>query len=117
MDPIIFISLYPRHLNARHLSWHGASNWCRQPQSVMKTTRNILTALIAAVVPGAALLAFSNRVSADLAFASITVMGLFAFAIYDFTRNTASLKVRATVIRPPLRSINSPLSASVRKAA
>jgi hypothetical protein len=83
----------------------------------MKTIRNVLSLLIAAVVPGVALLAFSNRVSADLAFASITVIGLFAFAIYDFTRNTASLTLRASVIRPPLRAATPPASAFTRRAA
>ena len=83
----------------------------------MKTARNILTALIAAVVPGVALLAFSNRVSADLAFATITVISLFAFAIYDFSRNTASLTVRAAVIRPPLRTADRPDTTIVRRAA
>ena len=83
----------------------------------MKTTRNVLSALIAAVVPGVALLAFSNRVSADLAFAGLTVISLFAFAVYDFSRNTASLKMHAPVLRPPLRAADRPVSAVVRKAA
>ncbi|MES1168855.1 MAG: hypothetical protein ABUL61_06760 [Oleiharenicola lentus] len=83
----------------------------------MKTTRNILTALIAAGAPGVALLALTDRVPSDVALAAITVIGLFAFAIYDFSRNTASLTVRATVIRPPLRAADRPGSIIVRKAA
>jgi hypothetical protein len=83
----------------------------------MKTTRNILTSIIAAVVPGVALLAFSNRVSADLAFASITAISIVAFAIYDFSRNTASLTVRTAVIRPPLRAAPAPATRALRKAA
>jgi len=83
----------------------------------MKTTRNILTALIAAGIPGVALLAATNLVSADLALASITAVGLVAFAIYDFSRNTASLTVRAAVIRPPLHAADRPAAVSLRKAA
>jgi hypothetical protein len=83
----------------------------------MKTTRNILSALIAAGTPGVALLALTDRVPADLALASITAVGLVAFAIYDFSRNTASLTVRATVIRPPLHAADRPGSVTIRKAA
>ena len=83
----------------------------------MKTTRNILTALIAAGIPGVALLAVTDLVSADLALASITAVGLVAFAIYDFSRNTASLTLRAAVIRPPLHVADRPDSVIVRKAA
>jgi hypothetical protein len=83
----------------------------------MKTTRNILTALIAAGIPGVALLAVTNLVSADLALASITAVGLVAFAIYDFSRNTASLTLRAAVIRPPLHAADRPDSVIVRKVA
>ncbi len=83
----------------------------------MKTTRNILTALIAAGAPGVALLTLNGRVPADLALAGLTVIGLFAFAIYDFSRKTASLQVPATVIRPPLSSATAPHIATIRKAA
>jgi hypothetical protein len=83
----------------------------------MKTTRNILTALIAAGAPGVALLALSGRVPFDLALAGLTVIGIFAFAIYDFSRDTASLKVRAPMLRPPLRTIERPATISVRQAA
>ena len=83
----------------------------------MKTTRNILTALIVAGAPGVALLGLTDRVPADVALAAITVIGLFAFAIYDFSRNTASLKMRAAVIRPPLHSSDRPVAGNLRKAA
>ena len=83
----------------------------------MKTTRNILTALIAAGTPGVALLALTDRVPADLGLASFTAVGLVAFAIYDFSRKTASLTVRAAVIRPPLHAADRPCAASIRKAA
>jgi hypothetical protein len=88
-----------------------------QLQSAMKTTRNILTALIAAGAPGVTLLALSDLVPADLALAGITALGLVAFAIYDFSRDTASLRVPAKVIRPPLRAADRPDSATLRKAA
>ena len=83
----------------------------------MKTTRNILTVFIAAGAPGVALLALSDLVPADLALGGITALGLVAFAIYDFSRNPASLRVRAEVIRPPLRAADRPVSVNVRKAA
>ena len=83
----------------------------------MKTIRNVLSVLIAAGIPGVALLSLTDRVPSDVALAAITVIGLFAFAIYDLSRNTASLKVRAAVIRPPLRAADRPGSASLRKAA
>jgi hypothetical protein len=83
----------------------------------MKTTRNILTALIAAGTPGVAVLTLTNLVPADLALAGLTAVGLFAFAIYDFSRNTASLRVRAAVLRPPLHVADRPGSATFRKAA
>lgn len=83
----------------------------------MKTSRNILSALIAAGAPGVALLALSNRIPADLALAALTAIGLVAFAIFDYSRNTASLKARAAVIRPPLRAVASPVTTIDHHAA
>jgi hypothetical protein len=83
----------------------------------MKTTNNILSALIAAGAPGVALLALRNRIPADLALAVLTAIGLVAFAIFDYTRPVHSLKVRAEVVRPTVPACHPPCPAPVRHAA
>ncbi|HWA24681.1 MAG TPA: hypothetical protein VG734_03325 [Lacunisphaera sp.] len=83
----------------------------------MKTTQNILTALIAAGTPGAAVLAVYNQLPADLILGGLTALGLVAFAIYDFSRTTASLKVSTAVIRPRFTTVASHAPVVVRKAA
>jgi hypothetical protein len=83
----------------------------------MKTTNNILSALIAAGAPGVALLALSNRIPADLALAVLTAIGLVAFAIFDYTRPVHSLKEPAKVIRPTVAACRTPCPVSVRHAA
>lgn len=84
----------------------------------MKTTRNILTALIAAGLPGAALLVLTDSLPSDLVLGGLTAVALFAFAIYDFSRNTASLKVRsAAILRPPFGVADRSTPIAVRKAA
>jgi hypothetical protein len=83
----------------------------------MKISRNILSALIAAGAPGVALLALSNRVPADLALAALTAIGLVAFAIFDYSRNTASLNVRAAVVRPTVPAVTSQNTPIIRRAA
>jgi len=77
----------------------------------MKTTRNILSIVIAAGAPGVALLAVSNLIPADIALAVIAVGGLLAFAALDYMRTTKSLRTPARILRPVL-----PLSASVAPA-
>ena len=83
----------------------------------MKTTNNILSALIAAGAPGVALLALSNRIPADLALAVLTAIGLVAFAIFDYTRPMRALKVPGQVLRPAVPACNQPCPAPVRHAA
>jgi len=83
----------------------------------MKTTNNILSALIAAGAPGVALLALSHRIPADLALAVLTAVGLVAFAIFDYSRPTQGLKVRAEVVRPEAPACRPPCPAPVRHAA
>lgn len=83
----------------------------------MKTTRNILAALIAAGTPGVAVLTLTDRIPADLVLAGLTALGLFAFAIDDFSRHPASLRVRAAIIRPPVRAAGLPVSDTLRTAA
>ena len=68
----------------------------------MKTTRNILSVLIAAGAPSVALLAFSNRIPTDVALAAVTVASLAAFALVDYSRPMKSLRPLAPVLRPTL---------------
>jgi hypothetical protein len=84
----------------------------------MKTTRNLLSIVIAAGAPGVALLAFTNLISADLALAVISVGSLVAFAALDYTRTTKSLMKPAPILRPvlPLNANVAPAS-SLRRAA
>lgn len=68
----------------------------------MKTTRNLLSVLLAAGAPGVALLAIGNVISADVAMAAIAVGALVTFAAHDYMRPTHSLRVAAPVLRPPM---------------
>jgi len=86
-------------------------------QFAMKTINSILSALIAAGAPGVALLALSDRIPADLALAVLTAIGLVAFAIFDYTRPTQGLKVRAGVVRPAVPACNPPCPTAARRAA
>ncbi len=83
----------------------------------MKISRNILSALIAAGAPGVALLALSNRIPADVALGALTAIAIVAFAIFDYSRNTASLKMRAPVLRPTLPALAAQAPRLTRKAA
>jgi len=83
----------------------------------MKTSRIILSALIAAGAPGVAVLALTNRMSADLALGTLTAIGIVAFAIFDYSRDTTSLKVRAAVVRPTLPAAAAPAADIRRRAA
>jgi hypothetical protein len=68
----------------------------------MKTSRNIISFVIAAGAPGVALLALANVIAADAALALLSVGALVAFAAFDYSRNTASLRARARILRPAL---------------
>jgi len=68
----------------------------------MKTTRNILSIVIAAGAPGVALLALSNFIAVDVALAVIAVSGLLAFAALDYSRTAKSLRAPARILRPVL---------------
>ena len=84
----------------------------------MKTTRNILSIVIAAGAPGVALLALSNLIAADLALAVIAVSGLVAFAALDYTRTAKSLRAPGRILRPALPvSANVVAAGNVRRAA
>jgi hypothetical protein len=84
----------------------------------MKTTRNILSIVIAAGAPGVALLAITNLLPADIALAIISVGGLAAFAALDYSRNTKSLRVPGRLLRPALPvAANVVAACSVRRAA
>jgi len=77
----------------------------------MKTTRNILSIVIAAGAPGVALLVASNLISADVALAIISIAGLVAFAALDYSRTTKSLRAPGRLLRPAL-----PVAATVASA-
>jgi hypothetical protein len=84
----------------------------------MKTTRNILSIVIAAGAPGVALLAFSNLVTADLALAVLAVSGLLAFAALDYSRTAKSLQAPARILRPALPlATNRAAACTIRRAA
>ena len=68
----------------------------------MKTSRNIISFVIAAGAPGVALLALANVIAADAALAILAVGGIAAFAAFDYSRSTASLRARARILRPAL---------------
>jgi len=84
----------------------------------MKTTRNILSIVIAAGTPGVALLALTNLLPADVALAIIAVGGIAAFAALDYTRNLKSLRVPGRLLRPTLPVATNVVAAcTVRRAA
>jgi hypothetical protein len=83
----------------------------------MKTSRNILSALIAAGAPGVLLLALGNWIPADLSVAGLTVIGLIAFAIFDYSRPVATLRVPGVVLRPTLPGAVTPAQRGARRAA
>ena len=68
----------------------------------MKTSRNIISVLIAAGAPGVALLVLSNVIAAETAFAILSVGSILAFAVFDYSRNTASLQNPGRILRPTL---------------
>lgn len=68
----------------------------------MKTTRNILSVVIAAGAPAVALLAFSGLIAADAALALIAVGSLAAFAAIDYSRKPKSLRAPGVILRPAL---------------
>ena len=84
----------------------------------MKTTRNILSIVIAAGAPGVALLALTNLIAADLALAVIAVSGLLAFAALDYSRTGKSLRAPDRILRPalPVRA-NVVAACNIRRAA
>ena len=83
----------------------------------MNATRLIPSVLFAAGTPGVALLAYLNGLPADVTIAGLTLVGLAVIAIFDYSRPTASLKVRAPVIRPTLPGAAAPATGRTRRAA
>jgi len=88
----------------------------------MNTTRNILSAILAAGAPGVASLALNNVIRADLALGLLTVAGVVAVAIFDYSRPKASL--RATTARmlrpgfPKAKTVSTaPVAINLRRAA
>ena len=70
----------------------------------MKTSRNIISFVIAAGAPGVALLALANVIAADAALAILAVGGIAAFAAFDYSRSTKSLRTSARILRPAFPS-------------
>jgi len=84
----------------------------------MKTTRNILSIVIAAGSAGVALLTLSNVIAADIALALISVAGLIGFAALDYSRTTKSLRAPGRLLRPALPvAANVVAACTVRRAA
>jgi hypothetical protein len=85
----------------------------------MKTSRNIISVLIAAGAPGVALLTLSNQISAEVGMVILSVGGLLAFAAFDYTRTAKSLRTRAQVMRPSLATakVCAPVACTLDRAA
>lgn len=83
----------------------------------MKTTRNILSIVIAAGTAGVALLTLSNVIAADIALALISVAGLIGFAALDYSRTTKSLQVPGRLLRPDLPVATNAAPVAFRRAA
>lgn len=72
------------------------------PINVMKTIHNLTSALVAAGSTGLALLTISDLVSAEFGFAVLSILGIAAFALFDYARPARTLAVAAPVLRPAL---------------
>ncbi len=84
----------------------------------MKTSRNIISFVIAAGAPGVALLALANVIAADAALALLSIGAIAAFAAFDYSRNTASLRARAVILRPALPAAKvAPVACTLDRAA
>jgi len=85
----------------------------------MKTSRNIISVLIAAGAPGVALLTLSNQITAEAGLAILSVGGLLAFAAFDYTRTAKSLRTRASILRPslPTARMSAPVACTLDRAA
>ncbi len=81
----------------------------------MKTIHHLTSALVAAGSAGVALLTLSGHIPSDLGLASLTVAGLFGFALFDYARPVKSLRPLAPVLRPSLPL--APSTPSVRRAS
>lgn len=84
----------------------------------MKTIHNITSALVASGSTGLAFLTISGVLPADLGFAALAIMGISAFALFDYARPAKSLRPLAPVLRPVLPSESaSPVVCYARRAA
>lgn len=68
----------------------------------MKTIRHLTSALVAAGSAGVALLTLSGHIPSELGLATLTVAGIFGFALFDYARPVKSLRPLAPVLRPSL---------------
>lgn len=85
----------------------------------MKTSRNIIAVLVAAGAPSVALLALSNLIPTDVAMGVLSVGALLAFAAFDYSRQTKSLRAPGRVVRPVLPAARAvaPVVCTVDRAA
>jgi hypothetical protein len=85
----------------------------------MKTIHHLTSALVAAGSAGLALLTISGRIPAEFGFAILTILGIAAFALFDYARPARSLDVAAPVLRPelPVARCTRRVPAIVEKAA
>lgn len=85
----------------------------------MKTSRNIISFVIAAGAPGVALLALGNLLAADVALAVLSIGGIAAFAAFDYSRSTKSLQASARILRPsfPAVKVAAPVACTFDRAA
>jgi hypothetical protein len=85
---------------------------------IMKTTQVVLSSLVAIGSTSVALVTLVGLIPADFGFATLTVLGLTAFALFDYSRPRQSLVVGSKVLRPSLPSEStSPVAYEVRRAA
>lgn len=98
-------------------SWHAHCIY-RDITIIMKTLHSIVSLLVAAGSAGVALMTLAGFLSAELGFASLAVLGLTAFALFDYARPRRSLEVAAQVLRPSLPTeSDSPVAYTARRAA
>jgi len=83
----------------------------------MKTIHHVTSALITAGSVGVAILTLSEIIPAEIGFATLSVAGIFAFAILDYSRPTRSLVSFTPLLRPNLPVVNPHTETAVRRAA
>lgn len=88
----------------------------------MKTIQLLTSALVAAGSAGVALVTLSGRIPSEIGLATLTVAGIFGFALFDYARPVKSLRPLVPVLRPSLpvapgASATRRVAAAVKQAA